>query len=165
MWHWTTFKHDSKVSKNTTNELSKVVKHKSHGNNVLNILLQYLKSFLVSHVSYGINQLIPVCEIYYLYYVSILTTFSYFASFPHFVITKTCFTIISKWVTNFWQAFMMCVELFPIVNILYRRSTHLLFLCLKSNICYILHSHIHLFSQFWKNWKVFSFWKTWIIVE
>ena len=45
---------------------------------------------------------------------------------------------------------MMCVELFPIVNILYRRSTHLLFLCLKSNICYILHSHTHLLSQFRK---------------
>ena len=82
--------------------------------------------------------------------VLILTTFKHFASFPHFVITKTCFTIISKWVTNFWQAFMMCVELFPIVNILYRRSTHLLFRCLKSNICYILHSHTHLLSQFRK---------------
>ena len=91
--------------------------------------------------------------------ISILTTCRHFASHPHFVIIKTCFTIISKWVTNFWQAFMMCVELFPIVNILYGRSTHLLFRCLKSNICYILHSHIHLFSQFWKkNWKVFSFW-------
>ena len=53
---------------------------------------------------------------------------------------------------------MMCVELFPIVNILYRRSTHLLFRCLKSNICYILHSHIHLFSQFWnKIGKYFLF--------